>query len=305
MHRNELCSLCGAPSFEQVLTKVSSGFADVALVRCVVCGLTRQQNVSQSYEPELYEYYKGYSHKPEHELFPEINVARQQGLLYSFRHAPGRRLLDVGCGLGQFVRTASRSGWDARGIDLAKGAIEIAQSHAVSCEVLDFFDSSLETERFDVITMSEFVEHVSTPASFIERAAHLLNAGGLLFLTTPNFASIDRRVLGVDWRVIHAEHLLYFEPTTLRRTVEKCGAFSVLKIDTDNVSGEALRRMVAVVRPREQRSAAHVQQVNSEQKLREGIQSSRLGRIAKRLSNRVLSKFELGSTIKLLARKRA
>ena len=48
------------------------------------------------------------------------------------RHAPNRVLLDVGCSNGAFVNAASNHGWQASGIDLETGSVEIARSRGLA-----------------------------------------------------------------------------------------------------------------------------------------------------------------------------
>lgn len=288
------CPACESRALSPVLTK-SSAVGIVELVRCSRCGLVMQAHREAAYAADLYRYYAKLERATVDELYPALNDKRQRELLAHFARAPGRRLLDVGCGVGQFARTASREGWNARGIDLSTDAVKIARAHGVPCEVIDFFSSQLEAQRFDVITMFEFIEHVAAPLPFIERAAALLARGGLLYLTTPNFDSLERWILGMDWRVVHPEHLLYFTPRSLRRVVEHQGRFSVLQVDAHNVSGEALgrlRNLVVRPQPAAPRDGGD---------LRAAVESSSLTRVAKSGVNRVLSQFGAGATLKVLA----
>lgn len=178
MQPYEPCSLCQGIAFRFVLRRDTPSGA-VGVERCRNCGLVRQSHTQAAFNPSLYEYYSSLAGQPQESLYPALNTLRQRELLRQLSTAPGRSLLDVGCGIGQMVRTAAQEGWNARGIDLAEGAISVARSHSIACDLVDFFDNSLDSVRYDVIVMSEFVEHVSCPADFIVRAGALLNSGGL------------------------------------------------------------------------------------------------------------------------------
>lgn len=298
---SEACPLCGSAQMLAGLTRRSPD-GDVELARCGRCGLVMQRARLSSYDAELYAYYANLQSAEVDAVYPALNDQRQQEVLESLSGAGGRRLLDVGCGIGQFVRTAARSGWTARGIDLAHEAIAVARKHEVPCEVLDFFSPSLDAARFEVITMFEFIEHVADPMPFFRRAAELLVPGGLLYLTTPNFESIDRMALGADWRVIHPEHLLYFSPRTLRRAVDQVQGFKVERVWAHNISADVLAKVRSLAQRR--RASGTEASGADEQALRQAVEGRLVARVAKAGLNRVLSALGVGSTVKLLATRR-
>lgn len=188
------------------------------LVRCVSCGLVHLLDWDGGFHHGLYDYYSTRLGWSSERLYPEVNSVRHRDLLAHFESMTrGRKLLDVGCGMGQFVKTAIGEGWTARGIDLADGAIEICKRFHIPCTRSDFFGPDLDGERYDVITMFELVEHLSDPHAFMRRAASLLTDGGIVYVTTPNFRSASRRLLGPEWVALDAQHICYFEPSTLSR----------------------------------------------------------------------------------------
>ncbi|MFM7535148.1 MAG: class I SAM-dependent methyltransferase [Acidimicrobiales bacterium] len=109
--------------------------------------------------------------------------------------APGRRVLDVGCGTGDYLAVARHAGAVAVGCDLAVGYCERAAAHAAGRVVvadgtaLPFADRS-----FDTVLCSEVIEHL--PA---ERLTALLDelrrvCAGTLVVTTPNDQAALRRL---------------------------------------------------------------------------------------------------------------
>ncbi len=86
------------------------------------------------------------------------------------RQPPGRRLLDIGCGKGQFVGVAREVGWDAWGVEFDEGAVETAR-HAGSQTV---FAGSLDHPDlpavFDVITLWDVIEHLQDPRGVLAQA---------------------------------------------------------------------------------------------------------------------------------------
>jgi hypothetical protein len=64
----------------------------------------------------------------------------------------------------------------------------------------------------------------------------LLGEGGLLYITTPNFHSIESALLGPGWGMIrYPEHLCYYTPRTLHALLESAG-FERISLLTTNIS---------------------------------------------------------------------
>jgi 2-polyprenyl-3-methyl-5-hydroxy-6-metoxy-1,4-benzoquinol methylase len=234
------CIACNAAAASVVLRGATPRSQGCALLRCSQCGHVYLDGWGTAFDRELYAYYARRVGKTREEVYDEMNTRRQRDLLdWLGARTTGRRLLDVGCGQGQFVDTASSAGWRAFGIDLAKDAIAIARSFGVECREEDFFASTLDGERFDVITMTELIEHVPAPGRFLQRARELLGPGGLLYLTTPNFSSLSRRIMGGEWYPVLPEHLSYFTPRVLCELAVKDAGLELVSAETRNFDPNA------------------------------------------------------------------
>jgi hypothetical protein len=148
--------------------------------------------------------------------------------------------------------------------------------------------------------MSELIEHVRAPARFLRRAEELLEEGGVLYLTTPNFGSLARRMLGEAWSVIHSEHIGYFERTTLRRMVSEETGLHEIKIEANNITPSTF---VAWLRRQDVQSAKTAATAHREarrgvdQQLRRTVHQSRLLGASKTLLNHAISRAGLGDTL--------
>jgi 2-polyprenyl-3-methyl-5-hydroxy-6-metoxy-1,4-benzoquinol methylase len=210
---------------------------ELTVLRCSNCGLAFLLQWSTDFVPALYDYYANKRHGSREQLYNEVNRLRQQHVLASLgKLVRGRRLLDVGCGIGHFVATAHESGWDALGVDLSTAAIETAQRLGARCEAIDLFDSRLRPASYDVVIMSEFIEHVAPPGRFLARAEELLDRGGLLYLTTPNFDSLQRYLFRQHLPWLAPQHLLYFDPRSFARVLRDSTALELVEMQTKNFS---------------------------------------------------------------------
>ena len=128
------------------------------------------------------------------------SVTFRGGLMHLQGLAPGR-LLDVGCGNGQFLATAAAVGWNATGIDFDEQAVAAARRlPGVRAEVGDLMDQAFPAAAFDAIVLNNVIEHVPDPVATFAECARLLRPGGRLVMITPNLDALGHRAFGPDWR---------------------------------------------------------------------------------------------------------
>jgi 2-polyprenyl-3-methyl-5-hydroxy-6-metoxy-1,4-benzoquinol methylase len=97
------------------------------------------------------------------------------------------KILDLGCGTGWLTAILGRFG-PTTGIDLSRTVIRTAQNYHPDVRFIaaDFSDLHQADETFDVVVSQEVIEHVIDQARYLDLAAHFLQPGGYLLLTTPN-----------------------------------------------------------------------------------------------------------------------
>ena len=105
----------------------------------------------------------------------------------------GKTLLDVGCGGGILAEALHDKGAIVTGIDAAGPGIEIAKHHAKkNNKSIDYQESTAEdliqksSEKYDVVTCLEVLEHVPDPKLLVKTCIDLLKPNGDLFLSTIN-----------------------------------------------------------------------------------------------------------------------
>jgi SAM-dependent methyltransferase len=144
------------------------------------------------------EYYSRYRINP----FKTVFGAKPGVLRQVRKMAPRGRLLDLGCGLGEFMAQAARyfQVWGLeRSLYAASEAAKLKDltGRLVVGEAgqhLPFRQGS-----FSVVSLMDLVEHLERPERLIEQAAELLAPGGLLVLSTPNLESLGRVLKGNQW----------------------------------------------------------------------------------------------------------
>lgn len=99
---------------------------------------------------------------------------------------PGN-VLDVGSGIGQFLKLAGQHYAPATGTEVSTVAITIARErYGVELCEGELLNLDLESRAYDNITMFHVLEHVPSPRLLLEKAHELLRPGGHLYIAVPN-----------------------------------------------------------------------------------------------------------------------
>jgi SAM-dependent methyltransferase len=283
-----ICRVCGEVGAHPVFLK-----GDLTIVRCPACSLAfLWPHPTKEHLRSIYDHY--YSQENA-DLHP-ITAERYTGILCAMEHSQGPgRILDVGCGAGQFLEVAARRGWQTEGTEISGAAKPFLERRRIRLHAVELPDLAMSC-RYDAITLFEVLEHVETPLAYLEASARLLRPGGWLYLTTPNFDGLSRRVRGANWRVVAAEHLSYFSPTSLRRALVRAGFVGVSVTSRNlDIAGLRLGRIG-------RRAAGSEPPANAEVALREAVETSPWLRRLKALANVALRSGGLGDSLVAWAR---
>ena len=136
------------------------------------------------------------------------------------------RLLDVGCAMGHFMVEARDHGWEVTGVECSSFASEYGRNRwgldtRQACELRD---ASLPANHFDACVLIEVAEHLPHPTDTFAEAFRVLKPGGMLYITTPNFASFRSLLQRDEWKpVIPTGHLYYFTVDSLTKLLARIG----------------------------------------------------------------------------------
>lgn len=139
----------------------------------------------------------------------------------------GRRLLDLGGGVGHFARCALDAGWDAYSVDVSASASAAAAERIGRERALRRVPPSL-LGTFDAVTVWCVAAHIDDPRQLLAGAETALRPGGVVFLTTPNFRfqAGYARMLGIAGRTLDFaahDHVGHFTPESLRLVLRQAG----------------------------------------------------------------------------------
>lgn len=245
------CPVCGRSG------PVRLDDAALCLYRCSACRHAfkdiprdRQERYQDAYFTEAH---RNWFSVPDRRLFGTI--LRAVG-----REIPGRRLklLDVGCGRGDFLRylQASALRADLFGLDLVENS-----APGIGFIRGDIMKDALP-DTYDVITALAVIEHVDEPGLFVRKIADALSPDGVAFIMTDNDGGLMYRLAGILKRagmraafdqLYQLHHLQCFSKTSLRSLLERSG-LEVIRLSDHNYPLQAVdlprasRAMQAVYR---------------------------------------------------------
>lgn len=145
--------------------------------------------------------------------------------------APGRgELLDIGCGTGNFLAAARDAGYTVSGTELDRNAARFAKQQLGLPRILGLtiseFTEKYPSEKFDVVTFFEVLEHQAAPVKFVEQVKSCLRPRGYIALSVPNR---ERWLTGPDVLDYPPNHFLRWNSGALRSLLGAQG-FEVLSV---------------------------------------------------------------------------
>jgi 2-polyprenyl-3-methyl-5-hydroxy-6-metoxy-1,4-benzoquinol methylase len=199
---------------------------------CASCGLEQTiPTPSQVEMNKLYEQFYNFSGE-RNTRYTKIRDGFVNSFLYRFwlaidgdisfhRVSGSGNMLDVGCNEGRGLEFYRSHGYSAEGLELNSKAAEVARDKGfiVHCSTLESFSTE---KKYDVVVLSNVLEHSLNPVAMLQHIHHLLNPDGQVWISCPNSRSWLRSVFGHFWINWHVPfHIVHFSPDTLKEMLNK------------------------------------------------------------------------------------
>ncbi|MGB8757423.1 MAG: class I SAM-dependent methyltransferase [Pseudolabrys sp.] len=219
-----LCPACRQATAQHFL--YSKNGCDI--LQCAECGLGRAQ--ASDFDPGAYytgDYFSG-GHADGYADYrgAEPVLRREFGNTVNFiqKYRASGRLLVVGCAYGFFLQEARRY-FDVAGIEISEEAATFCRKQGLRVLRGMADENSLaQLGTMDVITLLDVLEHLPSPHETLALCTRYLSPGGIILITTGDFASPSARAAGARWRLMTPpQHLWYFTLESVERMAHALG----------------------------------------------------------------------------------
>ena len=195
---------------------------DLDIFQCAACGLVQTGNPPVPYYREVVRA----------AAFSEDMKAFRRGQFADFARKyalHGRKVIEIGCGRGEYLALLREAGMDAHGLEYADEAVRHCVANGLQA-TRGFVDSAaceLASAPFDAFFVLNFLEHWPDPNTGLRGIARNLSEDGIGLVEVPNFDMILRNRLFAEFI---SDHLCYFTQESLETTLRLNG-FEVVEMD--------------------------------------------------------------------------
>ncbi|MBL7196672.1 MAG: methyltransferase domain-containing protein [Candidatus Omnitrophica bacterium] len=215
------CAICGCRDFI-FLFKAPNYFSfspdPFNFIKCSRCG---QVSVNLSFCKEYIHPPVSYKKSGRTDIWYFLHPNRTN-IVRKFKK--GGRILDIGCGLGEFLFDMKKLRWEVFGNDVVADACAYATKEFALKNIynkdlilLDFPD-----KFFDVITLWHVFEHIGRPLESLRKINKILKDDGILIIESPNFGSPQRNFFKEKWFPLGIpNHICHYSPKSLEGVLER------------------------------------------------------------------------------------
>jgi 2-polyprenyl-3-methyl-5-hydroxy-6-metoxy-1,4-benzoquinol methylase len=135
------------------------------------------------------------------------------------------KILDVGCATGYFLEAAKAKAYEPYGVEFSDYSASLAKNKFGGKNIFKGTLEQCEFEKgtFDVIAMSDLIEHVRNPIETLSKAHQLLNTDGIVMIMTPDTGSLSYKLMKQKWTHYKLEHFYYFNKQALQQAALQSG----------------------------------------------------------------------------------
>lgn len=133
-------------------------------------------------------------------------------------------VFDIGCGGGALLKFMKDCGYNVFGLEVSEEAREEAESviglkNIICCG--DFLKLDFNEHFFDAVLMTDVVEHLHNPHTYLEKITKILKPQGLLVIRTPNSDCFLHKLIKQRWMLSSPRHIVIYNHKSLLSLLEK------------------------------------------------------------------------------------
>ncbi len=226
-----ICPICETkePILLHTCLDHSVSLENFMITKCTICELlitTPRPSDDRIGEYYLSESYTSHIDSAKHIIDKIYLIARyftlqwKLSVVKSNTSSKTKRILDFGCGTGEFLKVSKRKGWDITGVEPSPNARAKASEY-VKSDLLPSLDDNSK-KNYDVITLWHVLEHVPELDRTIQKLKTRLTNDGTIFIAVPNHTSWDAKNYKQHWAGYDVpRHLWHFSKKNMKILLEK------------------------------------------------------------------------------------
>ena len=156
-------------------------------------------------------------------LVRTYQLNKKKKLIGKYFNKSNGKILDIGCGAGDFLQYMKENHWNINGVDTSNKARKIANKK-LNIKVMDPKDWINNKEKYDVITCWHSLEHVHEPWVYLDKIKKSLTQDGFVIVALPNYQSTDAKIYKEFWAAYDTpRHLYHFTIKSMNKTIKPHG----------------------------------------------------------------------------------
>ena len=156
-------------------------------------------------------------------LVRTYQLNKKKKLIGKYFNKSDGKILDIGCGAGDFLQYMKENHWNINGVDTSNKARKIA-NNKLNIKVMGPKDWINNKEKYDVITCWHSLEHVHEPWVYLDKIKKSLTLDGFLIVALPNYQSTDAKIYKEFWAAYDTpRHLYHFTIKSMNKTIKPHG----------------------------------------------------------------------------------
>ncbi len=224
------CPLCGAAG-----RRPHAEFVELSFVRCASCGVVYKARETAALRTADFYEAGYYTHKRSRRLKRFAHRrAKAQGLLHlALEFVPARRVLDVGCAVGEVIAAAQALGLEGMGCDVSQFAVDYCNERGLPAKLGDLHQLPAADGSVDLVVLKHVFEHTPVPHRALQEIKRVLSPKGGVLVAVPDLDYWKARWWSQSRyfqpKRLGRQHYIYYRATHLKQVFESAG-FSVRSI---------------------------------------------------------------------------